>query len=81
MTETKAKLSVLFLRVVNSCRSQMAATILRLLDSELQVFSAGTKPASQVHTKAVAVMKEIGIDLFRAYPQRSINSLTNHLIM
>jgi arsenate reductase len=44
----------------------MAEGFLRSLDPELQVFSAGTKPASQVHPKAIAVMKEMGIDLSRA---------------
>jgi arsenate reductase len=44
----------------------MAEGFLSSLDPELHVFSAGTNPASQVHPKAVAVMKEIGIDLSRA---------------
>jgi arsenate reductase len=41
----------------------MAERFLESLDSGLEVFSAGTKPASKVHPKAIQVMKEIGIDL------------------
>ena len=47
----------------------MAEGILKNLDSTLQVFSAGTSPASRVHLKAIAVMKEIGISLDDAYPK------------
>ena len=53
---------VLFLCTGNSCRSQMAEAIVnaRLGDS-WQAFSAGTKPAGYVHTKALAALSEIGI--------------------
>ena len=54
---------VLILCTGNSCRSQMAEGFLRSLDPGLDVRSAGTAPASRVHPLAVAVMKEIGIDL------------------
>lgn len=43
----------------------MAEGILKSFDDELEVFSAGTAPAFRVHPKAVAVMKEIGIDISR----------------
>ena len=54
---------ILILCTGNSCRSQMAEGILKSLDSELIVYSAGTEPALQVHPKAIRVMKEIGIDI------------------
>lgn len=60
---------ILILCTGNSCRSQMAEGILKNIDSTLQVFSAGTSPASRVSSKAIAVMKEIGISLEDAYPK------------
>jgi arsenate reductase len=47
----------------------MAEGILKSLDGSLQVFSAGTVPASRVSSEAVAVMNEIGIGLDHAYPK------------
>ncbi len=35
----------------------------------IEVFSAGTKPAREVHPLAVRVMKEVGIDLAGAHPK------------
>ena len=56
-------MKVLILCTGNSCRSQMAHGIHKSLDSELSVFSAGTRPVEKVNFKAVAVMREIGIDI------------------
>lgn len=47
----------------NSCRSQMAHGILQSLDDTIEVCSAGTQPAEQVNPNAIAVMREIGIDI------------------
>jgi arsenate reductase (thioredoxin) len=63
------KARVLVLCTGNSCRSQMAEAFLRKLDSSLEVFSAGTQPAQQVHPLAIQVMKEVGIDLTQAKPK------------
>jgi arsenate reductase (thioredoxin) len=60
---------VLILCTGNSCRSQMAEGILRSLNSRLQIFSAGTKPASRVSSKAITVMKEINIDISSHTPK------------
>jgi arsenate reductase len=60
---------ILILCTGNSCRSQMAEGILRSLDVRLQVFSAGTHPASRVSSKAIAVMKEIGVDISSYTPK------------
>jgi arsenate reductase len=55
---------ILILCTGNSCRSQMAEGILRAaLGSELQVASAGSKPAGFVEPLAIEVMREIGIDI------------------
>jgi len=54
---------VLFLCTGNSCRSQMAEGIVnRELGGEWQAFSAGTNP-STVNPRAIAALKEIGIDI------------------
>lgn len=55
---------VLILCTGNSCRSHLAEGILRHAAGDLlEVHSAGSKPAGYVHPKAIAVMKEIGIDI------------------
>ena len=60
---------ILILCTGNSCRSQMAEGFLKSFDKNLEVFSAGTNPADQVHQKAIIVMKELGIDLSRNHPK------------
>jgi arsenate reductase len=64
------KKKILILCTGNSCRSQMAEGILKSFDADLEVLSAGTNPAAQVHPYAKAVMKEIGIDLTDNYPKK-----------
>ena len=57
------KKKILVLCTGNSARSQMGEGLFRAEGGEgIEVFSAGTKP-SFVRPEAVAVMKEIGIDL------------------
>jgi len=54
---------VLILCTGNSARSQMAEGLLRHgAGNVCEVFSAGTKP-SQVRPEAIAVMREVGIDI------------------
>jgi arsenate reductase (thioredoxin) len=60
---------ILILCTGNSCRSQMAEGFLKSFDSSLEVFSAGTRPAYRVSSKAVLVMKEAGIDISENTPQ------------
>jgi arsenate reductase len=60
---------ILILCTGNSCRSQMAEGFLRSFDPSLEVFSAGTKAAPKVSSKAIRVMKEIGIDISNHYPK------------
>ena len=62
---------ILILCTGNSCRSQMAEGFLKSFDSELEVHSAGTKPSSQVHPKAIQVMSEVGMDLSKNYPKNA----------
>jgi len=54
---------ILILCTGNSCRSQMAERFLKSFDKNLEVYSAGTKPAEKVNPFAVKAMKEVGIDI------------------
>ncbi len=56
----------------------MAEGFLKSFDSRLDVISAGTQPASAVHSKAVKAMKLANIDIANNYP-KSVNDyiLTN----
>ncbi len=47
----------------------MAEGFLKSVDKDLEVHSGGTWPAAQVHPKAIAVMKELGIDISGGYPK------------
>ncbi len=47
----------------------MAEGILRAMDPSLKVFSAGTRPEVRVNPYAIAVMKEIGIDISDQTPK------------
>lgn len=62
-------MKVLILCTGNSCRSQMGEAILRDINPDLEVVSAGTKIADQVHPLAVKAMAEIGIDISSHYPK------------
>ncbi len=58
-------LKVMFLCTGNSCRSQMAEGLAREYGNGLlDVYSAGLLAAG-VHPRAIAVMREIGIDISR----------------
>jgi arsenate reductase len=62
-------MNILILCTGNSCRSQMAEGFLKSFDSNLTVYSAGTKPTDKVHPKAIQVMQEIGIDISKNEPK------------
>jgi arsenate reductase (thioredoxin) len=65
------KPTVLFLCVHNAGRSQMAAGWLRHLGGDgVGVYSAGSTPADEVNPSAVAAMREVGVDISAATPQR-----------
>ncbi|MGH9347496.1 MAG: arsenate reductase ArsC [Vicinamibacterales bacterium] len=63
---------IVFACVHNAGRSQMAAAFFnRLADgARALALSAGTQPATHVHPEVVAAMREAGIDLGGAVPQR-----------
>lgn len=60
---------ILILCTGNSCRSQMAEGFLKSFDNDMQVYSAGTKPAGKVNPYAVKVMREFGIDISKGIPE------------
>lgn len=56
-------MKILILCTGNSCRSQMAHGFLQMFDKRITVSSAGTEASGKLNEKAVAAMKEIGIDI------------------
>ena len=62
-------MKILILCTGNSCRSQMAHGFLQSFDKNMDVFSAGTKPAEKVNPMVVKVMSETGIDLTNQTPK------------
>ena len=63
---------VLFACVHNAGRSQMAAAFFnaRASADAAYALSGGTEPGERVHPEVVAVMREAGIELASAVPQR-----------
>jgi arsenate reductase len=68
-------LNILFVCIENSCRSQMAEGFGRALGGErVNVFSAGSRPSGQVNDRAIALMKEQGIDI-SSHHSKNLNDL------
>jgi arsenate reductase (thioredoxin) len=73
----KGKPAVLFVCVHNAGRSQMAAALLdRHARGTVDVRSAGTAPAEEIHRAVVEAMAEVGIDLSKKSPK----SLTDEVV-
>jgi arsenate reductase len=68
---------IIFACVHNAGRSQMAAAFFNsMVDPEkARAISAGTQPGERVHPEVVTVMREVGIDLASAHPQRLTTDL------
>lgn len=71
------KLKVAFVCVHNSCRSQMAEAISKLIASDsFEAFSAGTETKPQINQDAVQVIKEIyGIDMNATQKSKLISDI------
>lgn len=69
-------MKILILCTGNSCRSKMAEGFLKSFDEKLEVHSAGTKPAFEVHPLAIQVMDELDIDLSQNEP-KSVTEFLN----
>ena len=71
----KEKLKVAFVCVENARRSQMAEGFANAFGrGKLEVYSAGSRPSSQIDPLVIEVMKEKGIDLTAKRP-KSLNEL------
>ena len=76
---------VIFACVHNAGRSQMAAAFFnQLADADAaRATSAGTQPGPRVHPEVLEVMREVGIDLSKATPQKLTTELaagSTHLV-
>lgn len=61
----------------NSCRSHLAEGLLRAAaQGRFRVASAGSKPAGYVHPLAIAVMREVGIDI-SGHHSKHLNEFLN----
>ena len=69
--------TIIFACVHNAGRSQMAAAFFNQLADPLKAraISAGTEPGLRVHPEVLEVMKEVGIDLSEAKPQKLTDKL------
>ena len=70
---------ILILCTGNSARSQMAEGLMKSFDANLDVHSAGTRPASRVHPGAVEAMREIGIDISQQTSKDVVSLLGQHV--
>lgn len=75
--------TVIFACVHNAGRSQMAAAFLNAAadPARARAVSAGTQPAARVHPEVVEVMRELGLDLSAAAPQRLTPELAQNANM
>jgi len=69
---------VLFVCIENACRSQMAAGFARKHSAnQVEVHSAGSKPADAVNPRAIAFMAERGCDISTQVP-KSLSAFDSH---
>ncbi len=63
-------LTIAFICIHNSCRSQMAEGWGEVLLADIaKIYSAGTEEYPEVKPLAVEVMKEAGVDISKQYPK------------
>ncbi|MBL7186037.1 MAG: arsenate reductase ArsC [Phycisphaerae bacterium] len=76
MSDSGAKIKVLFVCTGNACRSQMAEGWARRLKSEtIEAYSAGVRPAG-VSSGAIAVMAEADVDI-SAHRSQHVDDFTD----
>src|SRR5512145_2564067 len=69
--------TIIFACVHNAGRSQMAAALFNALadPATARAISAGTAPGDRVHPVVVEALREVGIDLSAARPQKLTDEL------
>ena len=69
--------TVMFACVHNAGRSQMAAAFFNAVaePTKARAISAGTEPGTRVHPEVLEVMREVGLDLSAARPQKLTDEL------
>jgi arsenate reductase len=69
--------TVIFACIHNAGRSQMSAAFFNKYadPAKARAISAGTQPAERVHQEVVEAMREVGIDLRHAKPQKLTSEL------
>jgi arsenate reductase (thioredoxin) len=74
---------VVFACVENAGRSQMAAAFFNEIadPSQARALSAGTRPADSVHPNVAAAMREVGIDISAARPQRITDDFVRDAVL
>lgn len=72
-------MKILFMCVANSARSQLAEGLAKSIFPEAEIQSAGSEPG-KLNPSAVAVMKEIGIDISKHY-SKSVDDLSPKFIV
>jgi len=74
---SKEKIKIVFVCVENARRSQMAQGFAESLGKgKLEIYSAGSRPSSQIDPLVIEVMKEKGIDLSLKRP-KGLNDLSS----
>src|SRR5215813_4652199 len=61
------KKKVLFVCIENSNRSQIAEAFARMLDKDLEAYSAGSRPSGTLNPMAIASMMNVGYDMSRHF--------------
>lgn len=71
--------TVIFACVHNAGRSQMAAAFFNRMGdpAKARAASAGTDPGERVHPEVLEVMREVGIDLSGARPQKLTDEMVS----
>jgi arsenate reductase len=71
--------SIIFLCTANAIRSQIAEAYINAKTNVLKAYSAGVEPCGYIDKEAIAVMREIGIDLSSHY-SKSVDEFRNKRI-
>ena len=61
-------MKILFLSLRNCCRSQIAEAILKQIEPDLEIYSAGIDPAPEINPIVFEIMKEAGIPVIEKKP-------------